>query len=256
MQATRASVAPLFYISLIVGATLILFGLYIVIRPRFRKIKVNKPENTPVAAPQPTQQVTNEFELTRPKRLQPNNNLDILSQKTSAVQNIPLTAPVASTQNTPTTQATFTPPTSTTPTQPTSSEQSVLNEIFESAGYVIKKPPRIKGLQTSVLAIGNEETVWLGAIGIKTTDMHTAINELQSLFADTLEDIHITTYGFVIGAPDADTPAPNILIFKDTEDLREFMKKAPNTPMDAEDEENFKAFSNYISTVIDYIGRL
>ena len=76
------------------------------------------------------------------------------------------------------------------------------------------------------------------------------------MFSDTLEDITITTHGFVIAPSDADAPSPNILTFATVEDLRNYMHQHPNPPLDTDMAENFDAFSEYISTVIDYIGHL
>ena len=44
MQATRTPITPLFYISLVIGVLFIFVGLYMVIRPKFRKIKLPTPQ--------------------------------------------------------------------------------------------------------------------------------------------------------------------------------------------------------------------
>ena len=119
-----------------------------------------------------------------------------------------------------------------------------------------KGSPRIKNIQTSVIAIGNEEVLWIGATGIKTSDMKTAVETLHGVFVDTLEDIEIDINAFIIGAPDAaDNPDPSILQFATVDDLRDYIMAHPNTPSDDEPE-NFDAYSAYIGTVIDYIGKI
>lgn len=244
MQATRAPITPMFYISLVIGVFFIIFGLYLLIRPHFRKIKLATTVSTPsVPTPpiQPAPVQSNEFELSRPKRLG-----NINHTMASPVQTAPLTAPVAHASDTPS-------QTITTP-EPDNTE---ITDIFESAGYIIKHPPRIKGYQPALLAIGNNETVWIGGIGIETSTMQSIIDLMQQVFSDTLEDIEITTHGFVINAADMASPgATNILTFENVDQLREFMSEHPNPPTDSDMAENFEAFSTYISTVIDYIGRL
>ena len=45
-----------------------------------------------------------------------------------------------------------------------------------------------------------------------------------------------------------------ILTFATLDDLRAYIAQNPNPPLDPDMQENFDAFSGYISTVIDYIG--
>ena len=248
MQATRAPITPAFYISLVIGVFFIIFGLYLLIRPKFRKIQLPSqlPEQQTIQQPTKIQQpTTDEFTMSRPKRLMGGE------YSTAPVQNIthdaPPTAPVV-TQNSAQSQV---------PQQPVqSAEYPELKEIFESTGYTIKKAPRILGYQTALLAIGTSETVWIGAVGIETSTLQSIIDSITQVFSDTLEDITITTHGFVIAPSDADAPSPNILTFATVEDLRNYMQPHPNPPLDTDMAENFDAFSEYISTVMDYIGHL
>jgi hypothetical protein len=252
MQATRTPIVASFYISLIIGVFFIVFGLYILIRPKFRKIKL--PVQTPeqqTPEKKEIKQETDEFGLSRPRRL---SNIDHNNTEQKQQQNktpgTPLTAPVASAQH-PSPQTQLTPPTTVTETN-----NSELKEIFESTGYTVKKSPRIHGYQTALMAIGSNETVWLGAIGIETSTMQSIVDTLNQVFLDTLDDINITIHGFVIDAHDTSAPAPNILTFATNDELRQYMQEHSNPPTDPDMIENFNAFSEYISTVIDYIGRL
>ena len=251
MQVTQTQIKPLFYISIIIAVFCIVFGLYLLIRPRFRKIKLPQSKKTN----EQTQPVTHNsntndpdvFALARPKRLNgmhtntPTTHIEIM---TAPVAGAPSTAPVLSPP---------TPTSSATPEQ----EDTELQEIFSSAGYVIKKSPRVHGYRIPLFAIGSNETVWIGGRNIETSTMQSIIDAFQQVFSDTLEDVEIKTTGFVIAANDVtNPPAPEILNFKDTDELRAYISQNPNPPTAPDMAENFDAFSGYISTVIDYIGHL
>ena len=265
MQATQTTIKPTFYISLIVIASVLIYGLYLIIRPRFKHIrlpKIHKPTapasqqktvaqpvattnqqqpvaqqpNTPTATPVP-QAPTNG--LVRPPRL----NIPMSNHvQTTAPFTAPITAPVSA-------------PQATTTTQPTESPE--MREIFENAGYIVKKAPQISGLQLSLFAVGSNENIWIGATGIETETMANIIDTINQVFLDTLDDVEIGINGFVISAQDADTPTnKNIFTFDSIETLRQYINEHPNPPVRDEDAENFEAFSDYITTVIDYIGKL
>ena len=246
MQATRAPITPSFYISLIIGVFFIIFGLYLLIRPKFRKIPMPSKSTEQQPTTQPIQRPTsNEFALKRPKRLTGTGH--DFQQTSENAYSAPLTAPVTPTSG-------IQSPISQQIAQP--AEHPEITEIFESVGYIIKKPPRIQGYQPALLAIGSSETVWIGAVGIETSTLQSIIDSMQQIFSDTLEDITITIHGFVVAPADADMPSTNILTFATTEDLRHYMQQHPNPPVDPNMVENFNAFSEYISTVTDYIGHL
>ena len=249
MQATRTQISPSFYISLIIGVFFMILGLYIVIRPRFRKINLTssttETKNT-TAQQTPVSQDTQAYDnyLSRPKRL--NNDI----QPAPVAPNpVPFTAPVV-TNNT-------SPQAPEIPRNSHDSEIPELRNIFESTGYIVKKPLKIRGAEIPLVAIGINETVWIGAFDIETSTLRSVIDTMQQVFADTLEDIEIKTIGFVINASDATSPtASDILTFATLSDLYQYMHQHPNPPSDAETTENFEAFSNYITTVLEYIGRL
>jgi hypothetical protein len=260
MQATRTPITPLFYISLVIGVLFILVGLYMVIRPKFRKIKLPTPQPDTQTQTQTQTQTTEtppppatdeeEFSLSRPKRLT-GTGLDPIPEPTTTpvAPAAPLTAPVAPPQ-------TVAHQTVTPTSRPQQATYPEINEIFESAGYTVKQAPRVKGTQTALLAIGSGETIWLGAVGIKTTTMHDIVESLQEVFYNTLEDVEITVHSFVINPQDMSAPAPDVLTFATTDELRQYMQDHTNPPTDPDMVENFNAFSEYISTVVDYLGRM
>ena len=248
MQASQNPVSSAFYISMVISVIVVIFGLYLLIRPRIRKFKIpvrdisaptqnirpstapqpNAPQPAPTQTPTTTPApVATGPTLTRPPRL----NIAITPQLHSA----------------PLPQQTIQTP----------SASSELREIFEGAGYTVKNNPHIGTVQTELFAIGTNEVLWIGATGIPTTALQRAIDTVNQIFSDTLDDIIINVNGFIISAPDAAAPsAPNILTFDKIDALRQYMNEHKNPPLGEDDNGNFDAFSAYISTVIDYLGKI
>lgn len=288
MQANQAPVNTTFYISIIAFIVIAISGLYLLLRPRIRKITLpirdthtvaTTPTGTPQHTAQTTQRTTNtvSYQSTHGTQQQSQQPLPQQSQPNTPAQQISengLSRPPRLNLGTPLlnqTESFTAPATSTTvapvapvaPVAQTSTQSQAISnspevdEIFESAGYTLKKAPRIGRVQTSLFAIGTDETLWIGAVGIETSALQTAIDSVQQIFSDTLEDIEINVHGFVISARDASAPtAPNILVFDSADTLRNYISEHPNTPPSADDMENFEAFSSYISTVIEYLGKM
>ncbi len=251
-QATRAPISFWFYFSFIVATFIALFGLYILIRPRKRNIKLLKhvqtqsvlvsPSVPSQSQPTPLETVTpsdttNQPPLSRPPRLNigPSNTFAPAQQ-----------TPVSTNTNVTNTHS-QTPPTT---------DYSQLREIFSSAGYVIKKEPYINGKRMAVLAIGTGEVLYIGATDISTVDMQSCANKLAQIFSDTLDGVDIYINAFVINATDIATPVPDILTFDSINSLKQYMQEHRNPPLPDNDDGNFEAYSDYISTVIEYIGKL
>ena len=274
MQASQNPVAPAFYTSVIVSVIVVILGGYLILKPRKAKNIATPPHaptptvtsgagptlpaasDAPQPTPAPAYPATSqpaaapkipEENLSRPSR--------IISQSAPGASVIPVAPiPGAAPQTPPT--APYSPAPIFTPTIPDVNNAD-LSAIFTDAGYTVKHSPRIKGVQTNLLAIGTNETVWIGATGMPTSKLQTAIDELNQVFMDTLEDIEIHVHAFIVNAPDALTPASNeILIFDSVETLGNYMREHRNPPLDADSTENFQAFSGYISTVIEYIEKL
>ena len=277
-QATHQHINSAFYPSMVVAVFVTLFVLYLLLRPRFRKIKLpifsktktqSEPEQKTVntvdsavqnetastiniiaETPSPQPQIPPQINMTRPPRL-------AINPMTSFG---PQPAPQATVAQTPTT--TVATPTSTQhqaaiPTSAQPTENADLNKIFSEAGYEIKKSPRIGGTQITLLAIGQNEVLWLGGVGISTYEMNRAAEQLADLFADTLDGIEIDIRPFTVYAPDNANPTnPDVLTFDSFGALREYVSARPNPPLSDEDRENFDAYSEYISTVIEYLGKM
>ena len=148
-------------------------------------------------------------------------------------------------------------PNTATPKQPEADNSATLREIFSGAGYTVKPNTRVNGIQTALIAIGTNETMWLGCVGVKTTDVRAIIEKFQQVFADTLDETYISVNGFAVAAPDAATSEfQDILMFNKIDEVREYMRANPNPPTPADDDGMFDAYSQYIDAVITHIGKI
>ena len=270
MQASRMPVRVGFYISMVIIIFATIFGLYLIARPKLRKIRLPIMK-TGRTTTQPGVNSDTKIQQSAPDTTRSDaSTLDILPAENQPPQtSVRPQSPYASTRPPrlvlPTTNSGALYPAprqagpniqpQTTPT-PQPQDWPELREIFASAGYVVKPAPRINGIQIALLAIGANETLWIGGVGIKTTDMRTAIDRLQQIFSDTLDETYIDVTGFVIAAPDAATSEfTDILMFNSMSELREYMRDKSN-PVLTDDDGMFDAYSDYIDAVISHIGKI
>lgn len=254
MQAIGQAVKPSFYISLVIAVIIALFGLYKLLQPRIRQVTlpifdysshseshnssirkndesdVNNQQQESIAVE--SRHIVTTHDPVRPPRL----NITNIS-RTAMESHVPLISEQ-------------------TPKNVSENERTEIRNIFESAGYVYKGAPKIKNVHTAVVAIGTDEVLWIGAIRAKNTDMQSAVQTLSNVFSDTLDDIEIHINAFIISAPDVADATPDILQFASIDDLRDYIARNPNTKLDDDETENFDAYSGYIGTVIDYIGKI
>ena len=260
MQATGQPVKPLFYISMVIAVLITTFVLYKLLQPRFRQITMPVIDRAPVqkttvAEPSPTIQAQKVVEapVQHPIPQEP------IPQAQGVAENPMSTTSSAARPprlNIPTvTRTVQVPRVPLTPQNP-ETEYTEIRNIFESAGYVFKGTPKIKNVQIATVAIGTNEVLWIGAVGVKNADMQRAIQTLSGVFSDTLEDIEIHINAFVISAPDAAGAPSDILQFATVEDLRNYITGNPNTPPEEDESDNFDAYSGYIGTVMDYVGKI
>ena len=262
MQATGLAVKPSFYISMVVIIFIVIIVLYKLLQPRLRQITspvfdlTSNPSVTPSAVPvqQPVAPtVVQNTVAVEPAMAQQNSQEQVKKEDQQIARpprlNIPNAPRVTAVPRVPLTSA---------PQQRINhdAEYANIRNIFESAGYVYKGQTKIKSVPSAIIAIGTNEVLWIGAVGVKNADMQNAIQTLSGVFSDTLDDIEIHINAFVVAAPDATEAPADILQFATVDDLRNYIAGQPNTPPDTDEKENFDAYSGYIGTVIDYIGKI
>lgn len=264
-QATRAPISFWFYFSFVAATFITLIVLHLLIKPRKRNIKITVPHTPARPQTSPVQTVASTSRDASQINIIPGT-----VQHTAPTPDMPPAPPlpprpprlniapantyapaVSQPSNSITTTTTFTPQ----PQQPTKQDWPEIREIFSMTGYVIKPEPFINGIKMALLAIGTDEVLYIGAVGISTSDMTACVNKMVGLFHDTLEEIEITVHAFILNPTDTDNTS-DILTFDSISSLRDYMNNHRNAPLAADDVENFTAYSEYITTVIEYIGKI
>ena len=262
MQASQNPIKPAFYISVAAVIFITIFGLYLIVRPRRRRIKL--PVAQTATTPQNIAFQQNNAASTidiLPAEMQPATMKPAPGNPAPSATarpprlNIPIPShPVMPPSPTPTQTA---PQPSRAPQTTVSSDWPELREIFKSAGYIIKPTPRVNGIQTALVAIGTDEVMWIGCVGVATTAVRAIIDKFNQIFTDTLDETEIDIHGFAIAAPDAATSEfTDILMFDTPSALREYINENPNPPLPDDDDGMFDAFSEYIDAVINHIGKI
>ncbi len=258
LQATHQHIRPGFYISMAISAAITLAGLYVLLRPQlgaWHMPKITKlfkrRAHTSASAP-PAQPHTSQPE---PPASTPATN----PESVPTPQNAPARPPRLNITRAPTPPAgpaqTSAHMGATAAPSQTEGEIDAIKKIFEDAGYITKPRPMINNFKPALIAIGTDEQLWIGAIATTPDTIERITTKFSDIFSDTLDDIEININAFIIGATGGGAPE-NILTFEDTNALREYMRDYPNPPPPENDDGNFDAYSEYIDTVLNYIGKI
>ncbi|MCQ2571373.1 MAG: hypothetical protein MJ165_00020 [Alphaproteobacteria bacterium] len=264
LQAAHTPIDKTFYISLGVGVFILIFGLYLIFRPRFRKLPKpvisqqpipqqpvvvqKQPEPKQVQQTQPVQNTQPEPQpqeqdvpvsalMNRPPKLNLPKNMEALAQNNYMKQQNSVSDNNVSQQNT------------------TIYDQE-LRDIFEQNSYVVKPNLTISGLKTNLFAIGNHEVLWMGAVDCDMNKLKASIGKLRDLFEETLEDIPINIFAFILDTKNVYTPSDDIMVFHSIEEISEFISNNPADNIDEDEKENFDAYSDYIDNIISMAPHL
>ena len=242
LQALHKPIKTGFYISITLAIVAGISGLYMLCRPRFRKIILSipqdtKPEqNTNIPEPEPVQQITTTSTTSTIQR-PPHLHIQV-PPKTVQPKPIKTIEPIS---------------------QPVIKKQPLymqeIREIFETNNYRVLNPQNISNVPLSLIALGTNETLWLGACDISHEQMADVMLAFQSVFQETLGDIEISINAFII-KPSDNEKVDTILDINSLEELSKLIADNPNEPESEEDKEsgNMDAFAGYIETVITYLG--
>lgn len=246
LQATQTPINIGFYISFGIAIFIFAAGIYFIHRSAFKPkstqdeketsfaIQPPKEQNTFVPETEPIKPVVS---IERPPRLNlPTNMAQIANQRYTATdkqQDLHKDTPSENPYN------------------------SIISDIFSGNGYVIKPNPTISGFVPNLFAIGNNEVIWIGGVDCDIDKMMTAIQKLDSVFKETLEDIKININAFVLDTLNKyDSLNTNLLIFKSIEDLKVFVNEHPADAIKETEQESFDSYSEYIDTIIKYIKNI
>ena len=246
LQASHEHINNVFYVSIGTAILVFIVGLYMIFKPR-QNITISKDINMPKylgSTVQVIPHITNEIK----EMVVIENNIEHTQQDTTRNAiilssppklNLPKnTAKLASQRYAEMmTQQNY---------------DSQLSEIFTNAGYVIKPNITVNGFTTNLFAIGTGEKVWFGATDCDLDKFKSAVDKLNSIFIETLEDVPINVSAFILDTKGLYDTDNDTLIFHTIDELKEFMATQPNPPLTDSERENFDAYSNYIDTVIQY----
>lgn len=133
---------------------------------------------------------------------------------------------------------------------------SVLSQIFTEHNYTVKPNPPISGIKPNLFAIAPNEIIWIGAVDADINKLQSAIDKLQSVFRETLEDIPITVNAFILDTNNILSQTDSVLVFKTIDEIKNFISEQPpvwSEDMPDYDKNNFDAYSEYIDTIIQYL---
>lgn len=245
LQASHIKIDTGFYISIGIAIFIFIFGLYLIFRPRLRKIFTNKSnENINVSQPIYIRQKTDTktetlspIYLTKPPKLNlPKNAATFMAQHHSTQQ------PVAQEAHKEPNRITL--------------YDEQLSKIFSDAMYLVKPNIKIAGFTSNLLAIGKDEILWIGGVDCDINIFKKAIDKLKSVFTDTLEDIPINVFPFILDTKKIYDSDENIMVFHNIEDVQNTISQNPNPKDSDTDQENFDAYSDYIDTIIQYVKNI
>ena len=265
LQAHQTEIKPDFYISLIIALFIALFGLYLIVRPRPRHIKLTEsttPKSNTLVIAQPTtvqQAPKTEPETTKTKSdftPRPAPTISLSNRPISPMGLRPPTTHPLTTVNKQTLQPTQKTTIPTPPIQNTNSHE--IERALETNEYIVKKCDRVGKLQNPIVAIAYDQSVWIIATKASPNTMVDAIQTLITIFDDTLGETanDITLRGFIIEPTETVQRNDNLITtFDNTGDFIKYVSEHKNTKPEDYDAELFDAFSTYISTVTGYIGK-
>lgn len=257
LQAAHKPIYSGFYISMILAILICIFGLFILLRPKFRKIVLKPTTPQPTKTALPTDNNTDQDNIISRPQQQPEPSQT--PQKNTPPEQVPsIERPphlhIQPTHNTITPTKRNTVPEQKTTPEPRYTHE--IREIFETNGYRVLTPKNISGVQLSVVALGTNETLWLGACDTSHEKMADVILSFKNIFQETLEDIEIDINAFIINPTDNES-VDAIIDFASLKELTRAIDNNPNEPEKPDDTEsgNMDAFAGYIETVLTYLGK-
>ncbi len=133
-----------------------------------------------------------------------------------------------------------------------------ISKVFELSEYIVKPCKKLGRLINPVVALGYDNTVWIGTSNTSLMDVQDAIQTLIAIFDDTLGDTanDMSLRGCVINSTNSGNDYPDLIsTFNNIEEFSDFIKQHKNEKPADFDAELFDAVSTYITTVIGYAGK-
>ena len=129
---------------------------------------------------------------------------------------------------------------------------SGIYNAFADNGYEICDLIRIDGKHPAVVAIGTNETLFIGTTNVDIEILQNTMKRIELCFADTLEGIKINVKIMSVSGQRAS--ADNIIQFASTDSLHKYMEQRKNVrPQTKQEWETFDAYAEYIRLTIEYL---
>ncbi|MCQ2574626.1 MAG: hypothetical protein MJ156_00795 [Alphaproteobacteria bacterium] len=234
MQASHIPVNINFYIAIGIAIFMFILGLYAIFKPKFRHVlhprkttptRPNKPEEKTIENTKNEQPQTST--VYKPARLNLPKNISAIHQTLNQ------------------------------DTKPVQTQNNDLINILSDFDYQIKTPTFIKGFKPDVFAIGRGEQIIIGGINCDPQKIQNAIKALKDVFLETLEDVEINVFGFILDSENKIEDTPDITILRNLDDVKEFVSEIHNNiPQEPEEEDSFDSYSEYIDTILQYISTM
>ncbi len=258
LQAYRTQIKTDFYISIIAAIVIGLIGLYVLARPPRPRGDTQPKSTTKVPEQSITQTVS--YETKPVSESVPAQQTDLPRPGIPSARPLP---PSGAHASPPRIQVQQTAPVATSHfTAPNIKQQKPqhldeISNIFQNAGYIIKKCNRIGNLIEPVIALSYDQKLWIGTSNVSASDAMDAVQTLLAVFADTLGDSanDMSVYACILNATDEPEDRDIISTFNTLDELKNFVDARRNTKPADYDQELFDAVSTYIDTVINYIGK-
>jgi len=132
---------------------------------------------------------------------------------------------------------------------------SDIYDAFKDAGYDVQDLIKIDGKYPAVIALGTNEKLLIGTTNVPDDILQDTMKRIQLCFADTLEGIDIHTQLLcVINTYRPSSSDDRITYFRTIESLQKYVNAHSNTkPQTKSEWDTFDAYSEYISTTMDYL---
>ena len=130
---------------------------------------------------------------------------------------------------------------------------SEMYDSFIDAGYQVCDLIRIEGKYPAIIAIGNNEKLFIATLVDDAEILQNVIKRIELCFADTLEGIRIDTHILCVTNKNVGNGS-QIIRFSNTNALKKYLMAHKNSkPVTAQDKENFDAYAEYIKTAMEYL---
>ena len=130
---------------------------------------------------------------------------------------------------------------------------SDMYDAFVMSGYEISDIIRIDGKHPALVAIGNNEKLFVATPKIDIETLQNLSKRIELCFTDTLEGITINTKIICISNQKEDSFG-DIVYFTSVDALRKYLEKHPNIkPTTSKDLEIFDAYAEYIRVATEYL---